>query len=138
MVYLSVDSAPGMELGINAEHLTVQVQLSFFVVCALFDSIKPFTYSGMYLNMYLGKSPSLYGELQKQGPYLSDIYPFLALLLYPNTHLSLKSFEPKKERFSMLHSPIKTWDNRGDFKDLQRSSCTLFSTFISQRLIFTR
>ena len=62
-----------MELGINAEHLTVQVQLSFFVVCALFDSIKPFTYSGMYLNMYLGKSPSLYGELQKQGPCLSDI-----------------------------------------------------------------
>ena len=35
VVYLSADSARGMEVGINAEILTFQVQLNFFVVCVL-------------------------------------------------------------------------------------------------------
>ena len=44
VVYLSADSARGMEVGINAEILTFQVQLNFFL-CVFYESIKSFTYS---------------------------------------------------------------------------------------------
>ena len=124
VVYLSVDSALGIEAGINAENLTVQVQLIFCFIWVhqiLHVLRDVFEYDLIIwvnlLHCILSSSSSL---------PVSLIYPVLALLLYPNTHLSLMSFEPKKERFSMLHSPIKA---KGQQRRFQRPS-TVFMHLI--------